>query len=113
MRADRCPSTRGRYQDYDQESITTAARRVVNRVWKQAENDRKDLEHKLETNNQKVISTYQDGFRQGIIAVRYIHDAYVLPKNLAPSFVLGFLSCLVGVLTGLFLLSYMKDLMNI
>ena len=108
MRAGRRHSAR----DYDQDSITSAARIVVTRVWKHAERDRRVLEHKLENHCNKVITHYQDGFRQGVIAVRHLHDSYVLPRTLAPSFLMGFLACLTGVLTGLFILLNIRGFLN-
>ena len=91
------------YQEDDQESITSVARIVVNRIRSNASEDRKELKKQLEEDNKKVTEMYQTGFRQGVIAVRYIHDSYVLPKLLGPSFGLGFLACLIGILVGMFL----------
>ena len=88
------------------------ARKVVNRIWREASEDRRELEKKLEDNNRKIIEMYQNGFCQGIFAVRYMHDQYVLPKLLGPSFGLGFLACLIGILVGMFLFAWIEDLVN-
>ena len=91
----------GRRHSKDVDSVTEAARLVVTRVWKHAERDRRVLEEKLENQGRKMIAKFQIGHKQGVIAAQRLHNSYVLPQNLAHTFVAGFLACLIGVITGL------------
>ena len=90
--------------DSREDSVTEAARRVVNRVWRHAERDRRALEEKWEQQAQKLIAKFQIGHKQGVIAAQRLHNSYVLPQNLFQTFLAGFLACLVGVLTGLLIM---------
>ena len=91
----------GRRHSKDDDSVTEAARIVVTRVWKHAERDRRVLEDKLENQGNRMIAKFQIGHKQGVAAAQRLHNSYVLPQNLAPTFLAGFLACLIGVLTGL------------
>ena len=76
---------------------------VINRIQTNTSNYHRELKAQLEEDNKKVTDMYHTGFRQGVFAVRNMHDTYVLPRLLAPSFVSGFLACLLGVLLGMLL----------
>ena len=78
-----------------EDSVTEAARRVVNRVWRHAERDRRALEEKWEHQSRKLIAKFQIGHKQGVIAAQRLHNSYVLPQNLSQTFLAGFLACLV------------------
>ena len=84
--------------------MAEAARRVANRVWRHAEQDRLALEEKWEQQARKLIAKFQIGHKQGVIAAQRLHISYVLPQNLSQKFIAGFLACLVGVLTGLLIM---------
>ena len=94
----------GRRHSRDDDSVTEAARLVVNRVWRHAERDRRALEEKWENQARKLIAKFQIGHKQGVVAAQRLHNSYVLPQNLAQTFFAGFLACLVGVLTGLLIM---------
>ena len=94
----------GRRHSRDDDSVTEAARLVVNRVWRHAERDRRALEEKWEHQARKLIAKFQIGHKQGVVAAQRLHNSYVLPQNLSQTFFAGFLACLVGVLTGLLIM---------
>ena len=92
-------------REYSREgSVTEAARHVVNRVWRQAEHDRRALEEKWENQSRLLIAKFEIGHKQGVVAAQRLHNSYVLPQNLSHTFIAGFLACLVGVLTGLIIM---------
>ena len=92
-------------REYSREgSVTEAARHVVNRVFRQAEHDRRALEEKWENQSRLLIAKFEIGHKQGVVAAQRLHNSYVLPQNLYNTFIAGFLACLVGVLTGLIII---------
>ena len=97
-------------REYSREgSVTEAARYVVNRVWRHAERDRRDLEEKWANQSRKMIAQFKIGHKEGIICAQRLHNSYVLPQNLSLTFITGFMACLVGVLIGLIIMIVMRN----
>ena len=96
-----------RYRDDDQESLSSTARMVINRIHTKTSNYHRELKAQLEEDslvvNKRVTDMYQSGFRQGVFAVRNQHDTNVLPRLLAPSFISGFTAGLLGIILGVLL----------
>ena len=95
-------------ETYREDSVSEAARRVANKVWRHAEQDRIALEEKWEQQARKLIAKFQIGHKQGVIAAQRLHNSYVLPQNLSQTFAAGFLACLAGILTGLLIMLNMR-----
>ena len=95
-------------ETYREDSVSEAARRVANKVWRHAEQDRIALEEKLEQQARKLIAKFQIGHKEGVVAAQRLHNSYVLPQNLSQTFAAGFLACLAGILTGLLIMLNMR-----
>ena len=111
----RRPTASSRHQrDHeDQESITSnksVQARPRFRIWRETSEDRREFEKKLEDDSRKIREVYQTGFRQGIFSVRYIHDQYVSPKLLGPTFGMGSLACLTGIVVDMILFVWLENL---
>ena len=91
-------------RDSREGSVSDAARYVVNRIWRDTKRDRKQIEEKWENQSRKLIAQFKIGHKEGITCTQRLHNSYVLPQTLSLTFLAGFLTCLIGIMTGLIIM---------